>query len=277
VASAVPADARSADAGPAVADIAFSLLGSTSEGARRTPDVLAERECPLDAATRALIKRTRIGALATAPIRVRGAVVGSLVVADRTGRRFADHDLLLLSALADQVALVVENDRLEAETTRQQYEAGELALVASLIGERLDPLSAGQRIAESVLGLLGVHSAVIRLFQPDGALAAIALAGRAKEYAEIGDRIPAGLGLVGRAAVEGRPIWTSDIRVDGRFEQSPTLRARNVAVGVSPGRGSGRPSTWKGNPQMSPARGTWLIADALATPGIAPTLVSIAS
>ena len=167
--------------------------------------------------------------------RVRGAVVGSLVIADRTGRRFADHELLLLSALADQVALVVENGRLEAETTRQQYEAGELALVASLIGERLDPLSAGQRIAESVLGLLGVHSAVIRLFQPDGALGAIALAGRAKEYAEIGDRIPAGLGLVGRAAVEGRPIWTSDIRVDDRFEQSPSLRARNVAVGIVAG------------------------------------------
>src|SRR5229473_3465860 len=131
--------------------------------------------------------------------------------------------------------LVAENARLEAETTRQRYEAGELVLVASLIGERLDPLSVGQRIPESVLGLLGVHSSVIRLFQPDGALGAIALAGRAKEYAVIGDRIPAGLGLVGRAAVEGRPIWTSDIRIDHRFEQSPTLRARNVAAGIVAG------------------------------------------
>jgi signal transduction histidine kinase/ActR/RegA family two-component response regulator len=235
VASADPPDASPADAGAAVADIAFSRLVSTSDAARGTPDVLAERECPLDSATRELIQRQRIGALAAAPIRLRGAVVASLVIADRPGRRFADHDLVLLTAFADQVALVVENDRLEAETTRQQYEAGELALVASLIGERLDPLSVGQRIAESVLGLLGVHSAVIRLFQPDGALAAIALAGRAKEYAEIGDRIPAGLGLVGRAAVEGRPVWTSDIRVDGRFEQSPTLRARNVAVGIVAG------------------------------------------
>ena len=99
---------------------------------------------------------------------------------------------LLQVTLADQVALVVENDRLEAETTRQQYEAGELALVASLIGERLDPLSAGQRIAEGVLGLLGVHSAVIRLFQPDGALGAIALAGRAKETRRSGTASPPG-------------------------------------------------------------------------------------
>ena len=235
VASAEPDDASLAHAGFAVADIAFSRLVSASNAARGTPDVLAEPACRLDPATRELIRRQGLGALATAAIRVGGTMIGSLVLADRTGRCYTEPDLLLLSAFADQVALVVENARLEAETTRQRYEAGELALVASLIGERLDPLSVGQRIAESVLGLLGVHSSVIRLFQPDGALGAIALAGRAKEYAVIGDRIPAGLGLVGRAAVEGRPIWTSDIRIDDRFEQSPTLRARNVAAGIVAG------------------------------------------
>jgi len=235
VASAEPDDASLAHAGFAVADIAFSRLVSASNAARGTPDVLAEPACRLDPATRELIRRQGLGALATAAIRVGGTVIGSLVLADRTGRCYTEPDLLLLSTFADQVALVVENARLEAETTRQRYEAGELALVASLIGERLDPLSVGQRIAESVLGLLGVHSSVIRLFQPDGALGAIALAGRAKEYAVIGDRIPAGLGLVGRAAVEGRPIWTSDIRIDDRFEQSPTLRARNVAAAIVAG------------------------------------------
>jgi signal transduction histidine kinase/CheY-like chemotaxis protein len=235
IAAAGPDDAGPADAGSPIADVAWSLLVSTSGAARATPDLLAERECRLDPAPRELIAQQRLGALAAAVIRVRGVVVGSLVVADRTGRRFRDADLLLLSAFADQIALLVENSCLVAETVRQQYEAGELALVASLIGERLDPLSVGQRIAESVLGLLGVHSSVIRLFQPDGALGAIALAGRAKEYAKVGDRIPAGLGLVGRAAVEGRPVWTSDIRVDNRFEQSPGLRARNVAAGIVAG------------------------------------------
>src|SRR6266851_303809 len=167
VASTEPDDASLAHAGFAVADIAFSRLASNA--ARGTPDVLAEPACRLDPATRELIRRQGLGALATAAIRVGGTMIGSLVLADRTGRCYAEPDLLLLSAFADQVALVVENARLEAETTRQRYEAGELALVASLIGERLDPLSVGQRIAESVLGLLGVHSSVIRLFQPDAA------------------------------------------------------------------------------------------------------------
>ena len=80
VASADPPDASPADAGAAVADIAFSHLVSTSDAARGTPDVLAERECRLDPATRELIKRQGLGALAAAPIRLRGAVVGSLVI-----------------------------------------------------------------------------------------------------------------------------------------------------------------------------------------------------
>jgi signal transduction histidine kinase/ActR/RegA family two-component response regulator len=240
VASAEPDAARRSDRCAAAdiqrqADGAWSRLVAAADSARGTPDILAERACRLDAATRAQIKRKGPRALAAATIRVRGTAVGSLVVADRTGRRFADHALLLLATLADHVALVVENTRLEAETARQQYEAGELAVVASLIGERLDPIAVGQRIAESVLGLLGVHSSAIRLFQPDGALGAIALAGRAKEYASVGDRIPAGLGLVGRAAVEGRPVWTHDIRIDDRFEQSLILRARNVKAGIVAG------------------------------------------
>jgi len=63
----------------------------------------------------------------------------------------------------------------------------------------------GERIAEGVLGLLAVHSSAIRLLQPEGALTAISLGGRAKEYPSSCDTVPAGVGLVGRAAAEGRP------------------------------------------------------------------------
>jgi len=98
----------------------------------------------------------------------------------------------------------------------------------------MDLPTVGQRIADSVLGLLGVHSSAIRLFRPDGALGAIALGGRAKAYAGR-DVVPAGAGLVGRAAIEGRPIWTSDIRIDDRFEVDRDLRARNVNAGIVAG------------------------------------------
>ena len=217
------------------ADVAWSRLLSPTDPTRGTVDVLAESACRLDPPARRMIQARRLGALAAAAIRVRDAVVGSLVLADQTGRRFTDHDLALLGALADQAAVVSENTRLEAELAQQRYEAGELALVAGLIGQSLDHVAVAQRIADSVLGLLGVHSSAIRLFRPDGNLGPIALAGRAKEYAGTCGVVPTGAGLVGRAAIDGRPTWTSDIRIDERFEQTPELRARNVAVGIVAG------------------------------------------
>jgi PAS domain S-box-containing protein len=121
------------------------------------------------------------------------------------------------------------------EVVRRQQEAEELARVARLVSETLDLTTVGERIAESVLELLGVHSSAIRLFRPDGQLGAIALGGRAKEYVGLRDAVPAGVGLVGRAALEGRPMWTEDFRHDPRFELSPEIRERNAAVGIIAG------------------------------------------
>src|SRR5881628_371125 len=124
---------------------------------------------------------------------------------------------------------------LHAEVVRRQRESEELARVARLVNESLDLTTVGERIADSVLGLLGVRGSAIRLLQPDGALNAIALGGRAKEYAGNHNVVPAGVGLIGRAAVEGRPMWTSDIRTDARFEPNPEIRERNAAVGIIAG------------------------------------------
>jgi len=128
-----------------------------------------------------------------------------------------------------------ERAALEAELVRQRHESAELARVARLISETLDLPTVGQRIAESVLGLLEVHSSAIRLLRPDGTLGAIARGGRAQEYASGQETVPTGSGLVGLAAAEGRAMWTSDIRVDERFSLTPEMRARNAAVGIVAG------------------------------------------
>jgi len=157
---------RVAAAGPdgsVDADIAWSrvLSGAGSDSARATSDILAESECRLEAPTCRMIKARRLGALAAAAVRVRGTVVGSLVLADRTGRRFTDQDLALLASLADQAGAVGESSQLEAELSRQRYEAGELALVAGLIGQSLDHVAVAQRIAEALVAR-GVGAVFLR-------------------------------------------------------------------------------------------------------------------
>jgi signal transduction histidine kinase len=124
---------------------------------------------------------------------------------------------------------------LHAEIVRQHRQVEELARVARLVNETLDLPTVSNRIAESVLGLLGVNSSAVRLIQPDGSLKAIALGGRAKEYPAGHDSVPVGVGLVGQAAAEGRPMWTEDFRTDDRFVTKPELRERNAAVEIVAG------------------------------------------
>jgi signal transduction histidine kinase len=232
-----PADATSPSTpdGAVAAEIAFGERALRERRALCTPDVGGERSLELDAPTREVIVREGLGALAAVPVLTLGPAAGSLVLADRAGRRFTEQEMVLLSSLAEQMALVLENARLQAALARQRHESEELARVARLVGEKLDVAAAGQRIADSVLGLLGVHSSAIRLLRPDGLLSSIALGGRAAEYGATADVVPAGIGLVGRAFVEGRPIWTGDIRTDDRFALNPEIRERNAAVGIVAG------------------------------------------
>ena len=225
----------SAPDGAVAAEIAFGERALRELRALCTPDVRAERYLELDVPAREAIAREALGSLAAVPILTPGAAAGSLVLADRTGRRFTEQEMVLLSSLAEQMALVLENARLQATLARQRHESEELARVARLVGEKLDVAAAGQRVADSVLGLLGAHSSAIRLLRPDGRLSAIALGGRAREYGATGDVVPAGIGLVGRAFVEGRPMWTGDFRTDDRFADNPEIRKRNTAVGIVAG------------------------------------------
>ena len=202
-----------------------------------TPDVAAT---DLALAERVVRERRPVyaseAALAAVPVEARGEAVGALVLVGDVDRRFAEHEMILLTACADQMALAVEHARTQAELARQRYEAEELARVARLVNETLDLTAVGKRIASSVLELLAVPSSAIRLFRLDGSLGAIALGGRARQYdGGGGDVVPAGVGLVGRAAAEGRPMWTADFRTDDRFETSDEIRRRNEAAGIVAG------------------------------------------
>jgi signal transduction histidine kinase len=221
--------------GSADAEIAFGARALRERQALCTPDVLAERHITLDPAAREATIRDGLGSVAAAPVLTAGPAAGSLVLADRPGRRFDEPEMILLASLAEQMALVLESARLRAALARQRHEGEELARVARLVGEKLDVATAGRRIADSVLDLLGVHSSAIRLLRPDGRLVPIALGGRARDYGATGDVVPAGIGLVGRALVERQAIWTADIRTDGRFALSPEIRERNAAAGIVAG------------------------------------------
>jgi PAS domain S-box-containing protein len=101
--------------------------------------------------------------------------------------------------------------RAEEEREGLRRNTDELARVARTLTESLDVTEVGQRIADSILPLFRAQSSVVRLLQPDGALACVAIAGKWLENFKPGYLLPPGVGLVGRAVAERRPLWTSDI------------------------------------------------------------------
>jgi PAS domain S-box-containing protein len=101
--------------------------------------------------------------------------------------------------------------RAEAEREVLRRNADELTRVARTLTESLDVSEVAQRIADSILPLFAAQSSVVRLLQPDGSLACMAIAGKWLQNFKPGYLLPPGVGLVGRAVAERRPLWTSDI------------------------------------------------------------------
>jgi hypothetical protein len=91
--------------------------------------------------------------------------------------------------------------------------------------------------AASALGAaraaLGVRRAA--LFWLDDAssrLTCVATVGEGEEDHWVGQTLAAGLGMAGRAVMEDRPVWTSDLLADPRVPIAPWLRERLVAEGL---------------------------------------------
>jgi len=209
-------------------------LAGLAAGERRTyaaADVLADPHIRYDEHVRRIVAASPDRALMGVPLLVRDRVFGALAVADRTGRVFDAEDTRLAEAFADQAALALENARLYAETTRRRREAEELAGLNRTLTETLDLTAVGARITESVLKLFTAQSAILRVLRPDGALEAIALAGRVATAIAPGHVLAPGTSTSGRAVERGVAVMTSDIAVDPDLRVSDELRASMLGVG----------------------------------------------
>ncbi|MFL5197994.1 MAG: GAF domain-containing protein [Microvirga sp.] len=194
------------------------------DAAVTTTDIAADSSLTLDEEMREGMASIDDAAHLAVPLRAKGQTIGALSVADRAGRVFSDAEAHLLQAFADQAALALENARLYAETMRRRQEAEQLARLAQTLTESLDVSDVVGRTVESVIPLFGAESSTLRLMQPDGSLVALALGGTSRDGFEPGHVLPAGTGILGRAVMEGRAVWTADIFADATVEISDDLR-----------------------------------------------------
>ena len=126
---------------------------------------------------------------------------------------------------------ITDLKRAEAEREQLRRHADELARVSRRLTESLDIDEVAERIAESILPLFQAQSSVVRLLLPDGSLACVAIAGKWLENFKPGYILPAGVGLVGRAVVEKRALWTRDILDEPSVVLTPEFRQGLAGAG----------------------------------------------
>jgi GAF domain-containing protein/CheY-like chemotaxis protein len=148
-------------------------------------------------------------------------------------REFTAGELRLVEAISDQAAMFVANARLYEEMRRRQREAEELARLARMLTESLDTADVVGRIADSARQLLSARLAVVRVRQPDGTLALLASSGELENGRAPLPVIPGVGGVMGRAATEGRPAWSSDVLADAAVTLTPQMRGHSEQGGIS--------------------------------------------
>jgi len=176
---------------------------------------------------RGLLDEGPFHAFAGLPLIARDRVVGVLSILFGDRRGFSAEERELMTLLADQAAIAMDNARLLQETERRRSTAEALADVGRLLAQSLDLTVVASRITETVRDLLAVTNAALFRFRPDlEDLESLSLEG--DHGTARGQTIVYGLGqgAVGVAARERRAVVTSDLLEDASIPQPPSQRAR---------------------------------------------------
>jgi GAF domain-containing protein len=101
------------------------------------------------------------------PIRLRDHVIGTLGLQEVSGKQWTSDEIALIEAVADQMALAIENARLIAETQRRAERERALGHIGDLFNRSLDIETLLQTAVRELGQLLEVDEVKVQLQAPD--------------------------------------------------------------------------------------------------------------
>ncbi len=183
-----------------------------AEGAPvRGRDILTDPRILLDDEMRHRIATTGLRAFLGVPLRVKGAILGALMVADGTGRAFSKAEVELLQTFGDQAALAMENARLFHQEQRRRRQMEGVRAVAAEILRELDLPVLLQLIHQRAADLMGVSSGAVYLWDDATQTLVPHLLNGLGEWA-MGLRPRLGEGLAGLVAKRREGVIVNDYR-----------------------------------------------------------------
>ncbi|HRJ75108.1 MAG TPA: GAF domain-containing protein, partial [Anaerolineales bacterium] len=151
------------------------------------------------------------------PMLVADNVTGILSLQDLEHEHaFSDTNVRLLTTIANNLSVALDNARLFDETSRHALESAVINQVGRDISETLNFTSVMEKIAAHARDLLTGSSSAIYLPQPDGkTLRAIVAKGNIQDEI-LADTITIGEGIIGSLAKEGKAEFINDTNNDKR-------------------------------------------------------------
>jgi PAS domain S-box-containing protein len=173
------------------------------------------------------------GSAACVPLMARGRVAGVLTLGHPTPGHFGEQDLALLTVVADQAGIALDNARLfEAEQERRRF-ASRLQEIARTINSTLDPALVFPQVLEQLERVVAFDSASIFLVD-GGRLLAVAARGFERNESIIGQTIPIDPTLLtGRVLTTRQPLVVEDAQATPGWQQAVDLpEARRIRAWI---------------------------------------------
>ncbi|HEX9680550.1 MAG TPA: GAF domain-containing protein [Anaerolineales bacterium] len=157
------------------------------------------------------------------PLMARDRVVGALTLVHPQVGYFSEDDLALITAIADQAGIAVENARLyTAEQERRRF-ASTLQEIARTISSALDPALVFPQVLEQLERVIHFRSASIQVIDRDE-LRLVAARGFEDNEAVVGLTLPIREDVfVGRVVASRQPIVVHDVQQDPAWIRSDDL------------------------------------------------------
>src|SRR5512143_974653 len=165
------------------------------------------------------VRQEGVQAMALAPMRARGRVVGVLGVMSYESRTFAPHSIDVIKSIADQIGVAIDNAQLFARVTRRSQQLALLNEVARDVLATLYMSERFRRITRSICEKFGYDAVSVFMLDPDRH--DLVMRSNAGSKAQLLDhrqvRQALSEGLVGYAACTGEIVNVPDVRQDPRY------------------------------------------------------------